>query len=64
MDTADIRHPNHVREDASERLNISLQPSVLRAVRALAIREDRPMSQMARILMAEGLAARAEDASA
>ena len=64
MDIADIRHPNHVREDQSERLNISLQPSVLLAVRRLADQEQRPVSAMARVLMIEALAARAEDASA
>jgi len=64
MDSDDIRHLNHARERASERLNISLQPSVLLAVKRLAAQEDRTMSVMARVLMIEGLAARAEDVSA
>lgn len=46
------------REDASARLNISIQPSIVDEVRRLAAKEDRPLSAMARILMVEGLRGR------
>lgn len=52
------------RDENLERMQVSIPADVMSAVVAQAAREDRSLSSMARILLAEALAARAEDLSA
>lgn len=52
------------RDDNLARMQVSIPTEVLHAVGVLACKEDRSISSMARILLAEALAARAEDMSA